>query len=144
MFVFGFLNGALKGFCKGHKSLHGTFFEMPWGGGVMKIYVNFHLAIGLFNLIAFIIFQLTLINILTIFSTFLTVAPWCSGYHYCTTSFNKAWTQVLCWLKSCSQHVGDLRWWGTLTMVQAGNKAKHLSSVNHSTKAIHHHHVLHV
>ena len=25
----------------------------------------------------------------------LEVASWCSGYHYCTTSFNKAWTQVL-------------------------------------------------
>ena len=23
------------------------------------------------------------------------LAPWCSGYHYCKTSFNKAWTQVL-------------------------------------------------
>ena len=23
------------------------------------------------------------------------VAPWCSGYHYCTTSLIKAWTQVL-------------------------------------------------
>ena len=23
-------------------------------------------------------------------------APWWSGYHYCTTSFNKVWTQVLC------------------------------------------------
>ena len=23
------------------------------------------------------------------------VAPWCSGYHYCTTSFNKTSTQVL-------------------------------------------------
>ena len=22
------------------------------------------------------------------------VAPWCSGYHYCTTSFNQAWIQV--------------------------------------------------
>ena len=35
------------------------------------------------------------------------VAPWCSSYHYCTTSFNKAWTQVLCGFKSCSQCVGD-------------------------------------
>ena len=45
------------------------------------------------------------------------VALWCSGYHYCTTSFNKVWTQVLRRFKSCSQHVGDLRWWGSLTMV---------------------------
>ena len=27
-----------------------------------------------------------------------------------------------------------------LTMAPAGNKAKHLSSVNHTTKTIHHHH----
>ena len=38
-----------------------------------------------------------------------TVALWCSGYHYCTTSFNKTWTQVLCRFKSCSRRVGDLR-----------------------------------
>ena len=34
----------------------------------------------------------------------------CSGYHYCTTSFNKAWTQVLYMFKSCSQRVRDSRW----------------------------------
>ena len=28
-------------------------------------------------------------------------------------------------------------------MIPAGNKAKHLSSVNHTTKTIHHHHHLH-
>ena len=66
--------------------------------------------------------------------------PWSSGYHYCTTSFNKAWTQVVRKFKSCSRRVGDLRWWGSLTMVPAANKAKRLSSVNHTTKTIHHHH----
>ena len=35
---------------------------------------------------------------------------------------------------------GDSQWWGPLTMVPAGNKAKCLSSVNHTTKTIHHHH----
>ena len=64
----------------------------------------------------------------------------CSGYHHCTTSFNKAWTQVLRRFKSCSRRVGDSRWWGSLTVVLAGNKAKRLSSVNHITKLIHHHH----
>ena len=29
---------------------------------------------------------------------------------------------------------------GTLTMVQTGNKVKSLSSVNHTTKAVNHHH----
>ena len=58
------------------------------------------------------------------------VAPWCSGYDYCTTSFNKAWTQVLRRLKSCSRRVRDSRWWGSRTMVPAGNQAKRLSSVN--------------
>ena len=58
---------------------------------------------------------------------------WCSGYHY-KTSLNKAWTQVLRRLKSCLRHVGDLGWWESLTMVWAGNKAKRLLSVNHTTK----------
>ena len=50
---------------------------------------------------------------------------WCSGYHYCTASLIKDSTQVLHRFKSCSQHVRDLRWWGSLTMVMAVNKAKH-------------------
>ena len=61
-------------------------------------------------------------------------APWCSGYHYCTTWFNKAWTQVQRKFKSCLWSVGDSRWWGSLAIVPAGNKAKRLSSVNHTTK----------
>ena len=84
---------------------------------------------------------------------------WCDGYytptslyyytttllhyytttHYYTTSLNKAWTQVLRRLKSCSWCVGNSRWWGSLTMVLAENRAKRLSSVNHNTKTIHHH-----
>ena len=68
------------------------------------------------------------------------VVPWCSGYHNWTTSFNKVWIQVLRRFKSCSRRVGDSRWWGSLAMVPAGNKAKSLSSVNHTTKTIHHHH----
>ena len=60
--------------------------------------------------------------------------------HYCTTSFNKAWAQALHSFKPCLQHVRDLWWWGSLTVVPAGNKAKRLSSVNHTTKTIHHHH----
>ena len=45
------------------------------------------------------------------------------------------------WYKSpCWQRVGDSRWWGSLTMVSAENKSKCLSSVNHTTKTIHHHH----
>ena len=68
------------------------------------------------------------------------VAPWCSGFHYCTASFNEAWTQVLCSYKYCLLHAGDSRWWGFLTMVATGNKAKRLSLINHTTKAIHHHH----
>ena len=68
------------------------------------------------------------------------VAPWRSGYHYCKTSFIKARTQALRRFKPCSWRVGDSRWWGSLTMVPAGNKAKRLSSVNHTTKTIHYHH----
>ena len=36
-------------------------------------------------------------------------------------------------LKSCWWHVGDSRWWGSLTMVLDGNKAKRLLQVNHTT-----------
>ena len=32
------------------------------------------------------------------------------------------------------------RWWGFLAMAPAGNKAKRLSLVNHTTKTIYHHH----
>ena len=39
-----------------------------------------------------------------------------------------------------SRRVWDSRWWGSLTMVPAGIKAKRLSSANHTTKTIHHHH----
>ena len=70
------------------------------------------------------------------------LVPWCSGYHFCTTSFIKAWTQILRRFKSCSRGVGALRWWGSLTMVPAGNKVKRLSSVKYATKTIHHHHQL--
>ena len=38
------------------------------------------------------------------------------------------------------QRVGDSRWWGSETRVTAGNKAKRLSSVKHTTKTIHRHH----
>ena len=38
------------------------------------------------------------------------------------------------------RRVINLQWWGSLTMVPAGNKAKRLSSVNHTTKTIHDHH----
>ena len=65
------------------------------------------------------------------------LVSWCSGYHYCTTSFNKAWTHALRRFKSCSRRVGDLSWWESLTMIPTGNKAKRLSSVNHTTKIIH-------
>ena len=51
-------------------------------------------------------------------------------FHQCTTSFNKAWIQVLRRFKSCSRRVGDSRWWGSSTMVPGANKASRLSSVN--------------
>ena len=67
------------------------------------------------------------------------VAPWCSGYYYCTISFNKAWTLVLRRFKSYSRRVGDSRWWGTLTMVPAGNKAKPFrhSTIPQNNSSIH-------
>ena len=64
----------------------------------------------------------------------------CNGYHYCTISFNKTWTQVLHRFRSCSWHLRDSWWWGSLTVVPALNKAKRLWLVNHITVRIHHHH----
>ena len=62
------------------------------------------------------------------------LAPWCSGCHQCTTSFNKARIQVLRRFKTWWRGLGDSRWCGYLKMVPAGIKAKHLSLVNHTTK----------
>ena len=65
-----------------------------------------------------------------------TVVWWLSLLHnFIQLSLNSGSAQV-----QTLQCVGDSRWWGSLTMVPAGNKAKHLSSVNHTTKTIHHHH----
>ena len=61
-------------------------------------------------------------------------------YYYYTTSLNKVLTQVLRRFKACSEHVRDLGWWVSLTMALVGSKAKNLWSVNHTTKAIQHHH----
>ena len=64
------------------------------------------------------------------------VMPWCRGYRYWTTLFNKAWNQVLRCFKSCPKRVGDKQLWESLTTVLAGNKAKRLLSVNHTTITI--------
>ena len=63
------------------------------------------------------------------------MASLCNVYHYCTSSFNKPWTQALLRFKSCSW-----QWWESLTWVPAENKAQHLFSVSHSVKTIHYHH----
>ena len=42
-----------------------------------------------------------------------------------------------------SRRVRDSRWWGSLTMALAENKAKHLLSVNHTRKTIDYHHHRH-
>ena len=70
----------------------------------------------------------------------ITVTWCCSGYHWCTTSFSKAWTVILCKLtsNSCWQRVWDRWWWEYLTIVAARNKVKDFSSINHSTKTIDH------
>ena len=39
-------------------------------------------------------------------------------------------------IPSCSRRVGDSRWWGSLIMVPAGNKAKRFSSVNHTLQKL--------
>ena len=66
----------------------------------------------------------------------LLVVTWCSGYRYWTTSFNKGSAQVQILIATCR------RFAMVRTVVPAGNKVERLSSVNHSSKTIHHH--LHV
>ena len=71
--------------------------------------------------------------------------PWCCvvvviiTHNLIQLSLNSGSVQV----QTLSQCVRDLRWWGSLTIVPAGNKTRPLSSVNHTAKAIHHlHHQL--
>ena len=97
--------------------------------------INIFVSIPLYSPAILFHFQVLKVN-------FIIFAPWCSGYHYCTTWFSEAWNQVLHGFKSCLQRVGDSRWWVSLTMVPAGNKTKRLSPVNHTTKTIHHHHFM--
>ena len=60
------------------------------------------------------------------------VAPPCSGYHYGTTSFKRAWIQVLHRFKSCSQLIRGCLWWGEpLKMVPTGNKAQPFKRQHH-------------
>ena len=64
---------------------------------------------------------------------------WCNSYHYCTTSFisPNIKFQTSSRFKSNLRRVRDSQWWECLTMIAAGNKAKRLSLVNHTTKTIH-------
>ena len=66
------------------------------------------------------------------------LVPLWSGYHCCTTSFNKAGSQVLHRLKSCSWHAGYWRWWESLPMFPAGNKENAFR--RSAAKSTHHHH----
>ena len=69
-----------------------------------------------------------------------TILKWHRGVVIVITSLKWAWIRVLLRFKPCSWRVGNSRWWGSLRMVAAGNKAKRLSSDNPTTKTIHHHH----
>ena len=67
-----------------------------------------------------------------------TMAPLCSGYDYCTTSFNQVWELKFCGGLNPASSVLEIcdvkeRWqWSTLE-----TRCKRLSSVNHSAKTIH-------
>ena len=65
------------------------------------------------------------------------MVPCCSGYCYCTTSFNNAWFQVLHRFKSCLQPIPYSQQWESLTVVPAEKMAKRLLLVTHTTKTIH-------
>ena len=80
--------------------------------------------------------------------TFSIVAGSIRFWFFCLFVFFQVRFQICCYLlewrspgpgvfKPCSRRVRDSRWWGSLTMVPTGNKAKRFSSVNHTTKTIH-------
>ena len=47
---------------------------------------------------------------------------WRRGCYYYSSSYNKAWSQILRRFKSCSRVVGGLWWWESLNMVLLGKK----------------------
>ena len=112
------------------------FFHRSRGNLSLALIITMSSMAGIFNESYFLLLYVLCSGKLFIYI----VVPWCRGYHYCTSSFSETWIQVLRRFKSCSRRVGDWRWWGSLTMVPAGNKTKHILSVNHTTKIIHHHH----
>ena len=61
---------------------------------------------------------------------------WLSPLHnFIQLSLNSGSAQVqILW------RIKDSRWWGSLAMLLAGNKTKHISTVNYAIKTIHHHH----
>ena len=61
---------------------------------------------------------------------------WCRGIGVITTSQYHSINPELgsAQVQTSSWRVRDSRWRGSLTMVLAGNKAKRLFSVNHTTK----------
>ena len=65
------------------------------------------------------------------------MALWCSGYRYCTTSFNKVWTQVLRRFNTWLQPVRDSRWWDVWQWSWLEISLKCLLLVNPTTKTIH-------
>ena len=67
------------------------------------------------------------------------MGPWCSGYHYCTTSFIKARTKVLR-RSDPPRGVSEIRDGEDLWQWPQPEIRLHLSSVNRTTKTIHHHH----
>ena len=64
------------------------------------------------------------------------MVQWLSPLHnFIQLSLNSGSAQVqILW------RIKDSRWWGSLAMLLAGNKTKHISTVNYAIKTIHHHH----
>ena len=59
-------------------------------------------------------------------------APWCSGYHYCKTSFNKVWTLVQHSFISSTK----CRRWECLTMVPPGKRLNAVRRLHTSQKQL--------
>ena len=67
------------------------------------------------------------------------ITIYCSGYHYCKTSFSKARTQVLCRFKSCLRRVGYLLYHKNHT-TKKNTSSSSLSKWLWPQKKIHHLH----
>ena len=69
------------------------------------------------------------------------VVSWCSGYQYCTSSFNLTWNQILGRFKLYSWRVGDSQCWGPLTLIWMEIRVNAFRRSTIPQKKFHNHHI---